>query len=60
MTSNGNKERFIDGENDWEAHQYSIAINTKQLTKEIYIHGHTAPKKYYDFVNWATSLNWKR
>ena len=56
MTINNKPEEYSDLENDFETHEYRISIGSIYPNKEIYILGHRAPQKYYDFVSWVNSL----
>ena len=60
LNQNRNNESYIEShpENEIveEGHNYSFSINVDSINKTIYVSGHTAPKRFYDFSSWANTL----
>ena len=57
LAGNERQESYINMDNCFESHRYTISINSGAVNKRIEILGHRAPAKYYELILWATSLN---
>jgi hypothetical protein len=52
-------ETYPEGEIVDEEHFFNFAINIDSIHKSISIMGHTAPRKFYQFTSWASSLKYR-